>query len=147
MSSKSRYRPQGRRYELAWADGELAGLECVMRAMRLGEVEELGRQHDRYQGAETPGEQMKLLGELIERVGKVLVSWNRVDEDTIIDGDDESGAVLPANAEGLRKVEDWEFMEILRAYMDSAVGVSAPLGNSSTSGHPSPEPLPMTVDE
>lgn len=146
MSSKSKYRPKGRRYELVWADDhELAGLEITMRAMRLGELEDLGRQHDQYQAAGTPGEQMRLLGDLIDRLGRVLVSWNRPDEDTIVEGDDESGEVLPADATGLRKVEDWEFMEILRAYMDTAVGVSDPLAGRSTSGPPSPVDLPMTV--
>lgn len=117
-----------------------------MRAMRLGEMESLGRTHDKYQEAENVTAQMELLGDLIDRVGKVLIWWNRVDEDTMIEGDDESGEYLPTDAEGLRKLEDWEFMEILRVYMDTAVGVSAPLENGSTSGEQSPVELPMTVE-
>lgn len=148
MSSKSRFRPNSRRYELVWPEEhELAGLEVTMRAMRLGEMESLGRTHDKYQEAEDVSAQMALLADLIERVGKVLVAWNRIDEDTIVEGDDESGEVLPTTAEGLRALEDWEFMEILRAYMDTAVGVSAPLADGSTNGSASPVELPMTVEQ
>ncbi len=52
--------------------------------------------------------------------------------------------LLPANADGLRALEDWEFMAILTSYFNTTVGVSADLGKDSSSGVSSLAELPMT---
>ncbi len=148
MSNKSRFRPDARRYNLAWApDHDLHGLEVTVRSMRLGELESLSGMVGSYQDADDADQQMKLLGALIDRMGKVLVSWNRVDEDSIPEGGtDDDGELLPANAAGLRQLEDWEFMGIVDGYMATVGGASPDLGKGSSNGDLSPEGLPMTEE-
>lgn len=157
MSSKSRFKPQTRRYTLVWEDNhDLAGLQVVMRAMRMGELEKLGSMWEEFGDADDDSDasnraKMSLLGNMIERVAGVLVSWNRLDEDTMKWNEETEEyeetpetTTLPANAEGLRRLEEWEFMAILDAYMTQAVGVNHDLGKDSNNGAPSLAQLPMT---
>lgn len=149
MSSKSRYRPNTRRYELNWPDDhELSGLQVTLRGMRLGELESLAGLTAVLDEAREDGDEKgtaEALTFLIERLGKVLVSWNRLDEDTLVEGDEESGDILPANADGLRELDLSEFEQILSAYMTAAAGVSGPLDDSSNGGAQSLAELPMTA--
>lgn len=158
MSGKSRYRPKTRKYVIEWDDDhELHGLQVVARAMRMGELERLGSLSDEFDavgadgGDGQNGKRLGLLGQMMARLGAVLVTWNRMDEDTMrfneeTDEYEETPetVTLPADVEGLRKLEDWEFMAILQGYMSHAVGVSADLGKDSTSGGASLVELPMT---
>lgn len=166
MSGKSRFKPKTRKYNIGFAaDHDLYGLEICMRAMRLGELEKLGSMAEEFklgdadEVAETlaaeegnGGKQsLELLGGMIDRLAKVLVSWNRMDEDTMRYNEEteeyeetEETKLLPATADGLRRLEDWEFMAILDGYMRAVVGVSADLGKGSSSGQQSLGQLPMT---
>ena len=158
MSSKSRFQPNTRKYVLEWPEGhELHGLVITARAMRMGELERLGSLSDEFEAVGDDaddgqnGKRLGLLGDMLARFGKVLVSWNRVDVDTMHYNDDTDEfeetpetKLLPANVEGLRALEDWEFMAVLAGYMRCAVGVSDGLGKGSTSGQLSQVELPMT---
>lgn len=163
MSNKSRYKPKTRLYDISFADDhELAGLEIKMRALRLGELEKLGGlaekfetlgldEHGAMDDTTKTGSRIGVLGEMIGRLAPVLVSWNRLDLDTMRYDEEteeyeetEDTEYLPANADGLRRLEDWEFMAILSGYLQHAVGVSADLGKGSNSGQQSLAELPMT---
>lgn len=156
MSSKSRFRPNNRRYELVWPDEhELSGLVVKFRAMRLGELEKLGSLYDQFQVAgsddASSADKMKLLGVMVEKLAGALVTWNRMDEDSMRWDDEMEEYVetpetrlLPADANGLRALEDWEFMAIMEAYFNVAVGVNGDLGKDLSSGSPSPVELLMT---
>ena len=160
MSNKSKiHSRKTRRYELRWTeDHELHGAEVTCRAMRMGELEELGGMYDQFKGFEAeadgesnPGAKLKLLGEMMDRLGGILVWWNMPDEDTMKWNEEteefevtSETQVLPADAAGLRKLEDWEFIAILEGYFNNAVGVSADLGKGSNSGASSLAELPMT---
>lgn len=126
------FRPKNRQYQLQWAeDHELHGLVVMARAMRLGELLKLAEM------AEQAKDKVSDIAELIERFSAILVSWNR---------EDDEGNALPATAEGVQQIEDWEFMEILDAYMSAAVSVSEDLGKGSPSGGPSPVDTPPMDD-
>lgn len=159
MSNKSKFKPKTRRYELVWPDDhDLAGLVVTMRAMRMGELEKLGTLSEEFDAVgEDPedgnnSKRVGLLSDMMDRVGKVLIHWNRPDEDTMSWNEEteefewnEETQLLPVGAEGLRQLEDWEFMEILQGYLRNAVGVSPDLGKDSASGQQSLAQLPMTA--
>jgi hypothetical protein len=156
---RSKAKPKTRTYELVWADDtEMAGLEVKFRAMPIGELEKLGTMYSQFQADDgdeederSTTEKLKLLTDLIDRLGKVILAWNRSDENTMV-WDDETEefvetpdtVLLPANAWGLRQIPDWEFMEILKGYFTQAVGVDTDLGKDSSSGASSLAELPMT---
>jgi hypothetical protein len=159
MSGKSKYKPKGKRYQLTWPEGhDLHGLEVTLRAMRLGELEKMGGLIDQVRDVEgetdnleQAGSALAVLGTLRERMAKVLVWWNRLDEDTMKWNEEteeyeetEDTKVLSATPEGLAKLEDWEFNAILEKYMNMSVGVSPDLGKDSNSGQLSLVELPMT---
>lgn len=156
MSSKSKYKPKTRRYNLSWAeDHELHGLQVTMRAMRMGELERLGSLSEEFEeigdDEERSSAKIGLMGSMIDKMATVLVWWNRPDEDTMAWNEeteefDETPETktLPANADGLRKLEDWEFMALVQSYFTHAVGVKADLGKDSSSGASSLAELPMT---
>lgn len=122
------FRPKNRTYKLTWEYGhDLYGLEVTARAMRLGELLRLGGMADEAKANASS------VGELVDQFAKVLVEWNR---------EDESGAPISADAVGIRQLEDWEFFEVLSAYIGAGTGVSDPLPGGSPSGGPSPVQLP-----
>jgi hypothetical protein len=161
MSSKSRYKPKNRHYKLSWPAGhELAGLEVTLRAMRLGELESMGRlmaSVESIKGSDEDdlkqaGTALEVLGQLRERLGKVLVWWNRLDEETMYYNEDteeyeetEDSKPLPATPEGLAQLEDWEFKAILSGYMTATSGVAEDLGKDSSSGEQSLEAFTQTA--
>lgn len=122
------FRPKNRTYKLSWEYGhDLHGLEVTARAMRLGELLRLGGMADEAKA------NAGSVGELVDQFAGVLVEWNR---------EDETGAPIPADATGVRHLEDWEFFEVLNAYINAGIGVSGPLSDGSPSGRPSPVQLP-----
>lgn len=136
LDRRKGFKPKSRIYSLRWAeDHELHGLEVEARALRWGDLLTLGALVEDVKGS--PTEQVNAMGELHRRFGKALVGWNRAVEE-------DSDELLPASAEGLEELEDWEFMAVLDAYMGAAVGVADPLPNGSGSGGRSLAELPMT---
>ncbi len=144
MSSKSRFKPKKKQYTIEWPEGHtLHGMEVTLRGMRLGELEAFAGAAVKFE--ETTGDDnVAAINFMVEKIARVLVGWNRVDEDTVDDDDDESGELLPATAEGLRKLDIEEFMEICKAYMGRMGGVEESLGKGSNNGDMSLVELPMT---
>lgn len=158
MSGKSRFRPKTRRYELNWPeDHDLHGLQVTLRAMRLGELTSLAKLYQEFKGTEDNRDEadaakgLQVLNRMVARLAEVLVSWNRMDEDTMKWNEEteefeetEDTQILPADGEGLSRLEDWEFMAIFEGYMTAAVGVTTELGKGLNSGSTSLAELPTT---
>lgn len=126
------FRPKNRQYKLTWEYGhDLYGFEVTARAMRLGELLRMGGM------AEEAKESAGNVEHLVDEFASVLVSWNRESED---------GTPVPATAEGVRQLEDWEFFSLLDAYISAGTGVSDPLPAGSPSGGMSPAQLPPMDD-
>lgn len=124
------FRPKNRVYRLVWEpDHDLHGFEVTARGLRLGELLNLGAM------AESAKDSAEEMTELVKRFADVLVDWNR---------EDAAGAPVPANADGLMQLEDWEFFGLLDAYISAGTNVSADLGKGSLNGGLSPAaPPPM----
>lgn len=123
------YRPK-RIYKLAWADDhDMHGLEVTARPMKFGTLLELGLLVEAAKDTKS----LTDMEAMAEKFADSIVEWNYEDED---------GALLPANAQGLKEMEDWEVFGLLDAYMTVAIGVSEELGKGSPNGGRSQVDLP-----
>lgn len=121
------YKPQKTEYELSFEDGDLAGLEVRARGIPLGQFLDMVSLADEAQqnaGKVGPDAVRKMLDFLVA-FADVLVSWNVEDED---------GAPVPANLDGVRTQEFPFVLEIVKVWMGAAAGVSGPLEQTSNDG-------------
>lgn len=80
-------------------------------------------------------EDIKSVDDVFDGFVKHLIAWNLEDED---------GAPVPCTREGLDTLELPFALELIQGWMEGTMGVSAPLGDASSSGRPSLEAsLPM----
>lgn len=129
------FKPQRRIYVLEFEKEELNGLEVRARSVPLGQYLDIVEIAE-VAGPDgvdnlTPEQTMKMVGavgNLLESFADVLVSWNVEDED---------GAPVPANLDGLRSQEFPFVMEIIQAWVGAVAGASDPLGPESSGGAPS----------
>lgn len=118
-------------------DGELEGLEVRMHGASAGQLIELDSME--YKTAEA-------LTELFLLFGSKLISWNLETEDGTPITFDRDGDETPDEAKArVLKEQDIDFVfDILGAWKNAILGVSAPLGQRSTDGEQFPEEsIPM----
>lgn len=126
---------------LRFDDPEMEGLEVRCRRTTLGDALDL----DELASAIDTGGRPEIEAFLSAFADRVLLSWNLDDE--VIDATGEPTGVydpVPTTLEGLL-TQDLRFvMAIFTAWMESAVGVAAPLAPTSPAGLPSGLPsMPM----
>lgn len=119
--------------KLQFEDPAYAGLEIKIRALGLGvglEIADEGQRLREGGAAALPGVR-KLISTFVGQVAE----WN-------IEGED--GAPIPITEEGFAALELDFAVDILMAWYEYQIGISANLGKASTSGAPSVEAsMPM----
>lgn len=128
------YRRQPKVFRLTFEDEP--ELEVYVRSAPLGQI--LGLlEFAKALGGDFKPEDVERLDELFAAFVSCLKEWNLEDED---------GTPIPATIDGL-KSQDMDFvLELIMAWMEAVVSVSAPLKRKSSSGDQSPEgSIPMEV--
>lgn len=121
-------------YLLKFEDPQFEGLEVRCRPVNTGIVHKL-IQLSKMEEAKTSEEVDEQLGQLAETFGAALVGWNYERED---------GTPVPATVDGFKEADFPMQMGVVGAYLDVALNVSAPLGQTSNGGKPLvEESLPM----
>jgi hypothetical protein len=127
------YKRESKTYNLVFKDTAMAGLEVLTKSCPTGVFLEMASLVD----VELPlkKEDEEKVQRLFDRFADRLVSWNLEDDDD---------QPIPATIEGLYS-QDLDFiLQIILAWLDAVGGVTAPLGQPSTSGSRSlEEQLPM----
>ncbi|MBH1939236.1 hypothetical protein I5Q34_34110, partial [Streptomyces sp. AV19] len=101
-------------------DPELDGLEVTLRGLTVAEyLEVMGL--GEVEAASVP--------DMIRRFARALISWNLETED---------GAPVPITEDEVFGLDQDFVMRLASAWIDALAGVSAPLGQSSPDGGPSP---------
>lgn len=113
----------GRTLVLEFAGTDLDGAEIKFRSMSIGRLNE-------YLDADTSFE------DEVTMVAEYLISWNLEDQD---------GAPLPANEEGLLALEEPAYKLIASEWIKATRGVTAPLDHRSIGGSSSPEPVSESI--
>lgn len=113
---------------LAWEEGDLAGLEIVIRSLSLAQFFEMQDKSDEDGG---------VLRSISESFARALRSWNLEDDD---------GQPVPPDLAGLLS-QDMEFVqEVVVAWQRAMSGAGVPKDGTSSSGEPFPvASLPMEV--
>ncbi|WP_069625326.1 hypothetical protein [Streptomyces niveus] len=122
------YRHKRKRINVTFeGDHEYAGFEAVLRGKSLGE----------YLNLMGIGEvDMSGIADQLKEMGRALISWNLLDEDT--------GEPIPPTQEAVYEQDQDLMLALATAWADGLAGVSAPLESGSTDGQPSLEAsLPM----
>lgn len=121
-------------YRLKWPDGhELAGLEVLLRGMKIGELGQLAG----LRGVSAENMEQGLLDEIAELFARHLIEWNY---------EDESGIPIPATLAGIGEMDVRALMQVVTRWAEVAADVPAPLAASSNSGGPYPvASIPMEV--
>lgn len=128
---------RSRTVKLVWADDhELAGLEVRARRVSIEALLELSPVLEMDLGG-LSAEDLRQMRDMFCEFGRLLVSWNLVDEYDV---------PVPCTPEEF-VAQDLAFInEIITAWAEHIAGVAAPLGKRSSSGDPSLEAsLPMDV--
>jgi hypothetical protein len=121
-------RLKSRVFQIQWPDDhDMAGVVVQIRARRMREVIRIFELRENRMSESA--------NQIIDIFGEALVSWNI---------DDDQGNPIPANADGIRELEDWQWNDILDGYWEAVNGVDGPLsGDSSNGGQPPVELPPM----
>lgn len=118
------FRKGRKTYRLTFEDPELAGLEVVANGVSMGRLLEMAGLAELAGGNFKPQDIAKI-DDLLELFSSCIVSWNL---------EDEEGAPVPSTLGGL-KSQDTDFvLDMLMAWLDAVVNVSAPLKRPSSSG-------------
>lgn len=121
------FRPALKQFELVFSAEKYKGLEVTVRSASTGMYLDLLPAIDAFeQGRVTLGQ----AAELIKQLGEHLVSWNIEDPS----GGEEP---LPANSDGVRKLDLDMTVDVLKAWFEGMVAVPDPLDEPSTSGETS----------
>jgi hypothetical protein len=120
------FRRQSKVFRLVWPEGhDNHGLEVKVGALSIGELSKIGGMAELDLQADNGPEAMAALDEMLALFADKLASWNLEDED---------GAPVPADLDGVRG-QDLDFiMEMVDAWMTAAAGVLPPLSSGSTDG-------------
>lgn len=112
------YVRKARIYRLVFDEGDMAGFECRLRSTSFESIiSSTGIQYD------------------VEVLAEALVDWNLERAD---------GTPVPVSLDSVRAQDPGFINAVMKAYSDAIFGVPGPLGESSSSGQPSPEAsLPM----
>jgi hypothetical protein len=126
------YRPERRVYRLRFEDPGMSGLVVRARSAPVGQFMGLVQLADQ---AKASVEDVKRIDELFRGFADCLLEWNLEDDD---------GQPVPPTIEGLYG-QDMDFaLTIIFAWIEGIVGVTGPLGNSSSDGGRSEElSIPM----
>lgn len=118
-------------YRLVWPEGsEFHGLEVVMRPASIKALRRLGALKPR--GVKLSNEQgLEAMDEIIEILGKALVSWSLEREDTNAAG---TTYAVPATVEELGEQDHELVFAIMEGWMDAFGSVPLPLSGRSTDG-------------
>jgi len=119
---------------------EFDGLELVTRSLAVKDFAAFGLSlqtiGETLDGG-TEADQLKALAGLTDQLADVqerfadkLMSWTMEEED---------GTPTPATLEGVKLLDDFEFISLVGAWLDGIGGISADLGKGSGSGETSPE--------
>lgn len=124
------------KYNLMFED-EYKGLEVLTRGISLGKVARLAAVLSLGEALIQPDYDTERK-ELIETMGKALISWNLADE---------NNEPVPATTEFLAE-EDWTMVvAIIRGWMNRGSNVPAPLAQPSSDGVPSAVvSIPMDIE-
>ena len=120
-------------YRLTFADDtDLFGLEVVMSSVSMGTLLTLQEMSDR---ADEVAKDKTQFRDVIEIFAGAMLSWNL---------EDDFDEPVPVTVDGILTQDPDFIMAIITAWTKAIAGVADPLGDSSTSGAPSPEAsLPM----
>jgi hypothetical protein len=134
-------------YRLVFDDPEMDGLIVKARSLPLGQLLKFTKMSKQSLDGLPADERIEVVTDLIETFAKALISWN-------LESEAEEGGLrlpVPATKEGLH-AQDFDFvLEIIMAWMETVMSVSAPLGRRSSAGGPSleasipMEPLSMSL--
>lgn len=132
------YKPK--RYKLTWADGDLEGLEVLMRPATLGQMMEAQKMRD-LADPDSGVTDMAAMEPVFRWLAEMLISWN------VEDDDDQP---VPATYEGIIAQDPDLIFGILNEFQQRITRVPRPLPSGSGSTPESPEDLqipqvPLTV--
>jgi hypothetical protein len=117
--------------------GDLAGLEVRMKRLTIDQLVRVSKLRG---GIGDEDDAVDKVAELVDAVAAGIIGWNLEEEGA------HGNVPVPPTAENLR-VQDFALIQaVTSAWMDAAVGVSAPLVQPSPAGEPFPEEsIPMDV--
>ena len=121
-------------YKLLFDGTEYDGLEIVVSALSVGEMQEITRKSASVfaSGVPTVLGQVDTSDELLEKFANCIVSWNLVEEDDT--------PIVPS-VESVKAQEAPFITAIVNAWMSATAGVTPDLGKDSDSGETFPEAL------
>ena len=109
--------------------------QAEMTVRRMGLEERWEFDDVRFSGPDDQGNRDEFkayVRALAGQLEKYLVEWNLAEED---------GAAIPATAAGFLSLEDEMIQSVITAWVDVVIGISGPLGESSTGAPSFPEEL------
>jgi hypothetical protein len=117
-------------------NGNYEGLEVSTKGGNIGEMVRFGALLSMGNDLMDPKNETERK-ELIDMLGKKLISWNL---------EDEQGEPVPATADQLAEEDVFLLIAIVRGWMNRGIGVSGPLVQHSSDGVPSEvESIPMEI--
>ena len=128
-------------FRLRFDDGhQFAGLDLSTRSVSIRELSTMGLGLDKSREALSHGtdsEKLSALGGFCDTLDELrvsfagyLISWNMEEED---------GTPTPADLDGVNRLDDTEFLDLVGFWMTAIGGVSEEEGKGSGSGETSPE--------
>lgn len=119
------YKRPGRTFLLKFSAPDMAGFECEMRSLSVGNLLKMTRLASEVASGKEEGAE-----ELLRLFASRLVSWNLED----------GGGPVPADFDGVATVEDLPFlMRVIMAWAEAVASVDTPLPEGSSNGRLSEE--------
>lgn len=117
------YKARRKVITLVFEDPDMAGLEVKAHSASIGEVIGFTRLSDMVDAERR--QQIQTIDELLELFATKLVTWNL---------EDDNGTPVPTTRDGLLSLDMELAQDIVLAWLEGVVGVSAPLETTSEDG-------------